>query len=294
MQLGKPAILLCSSLLAIDLLSGLPSHSLTAASNEQLPSTHNMLMVGSKYVFLSHLPMFSEEAGTLLLKELKEYPTVHRYQVIAEVTLTKEDHDITGLYSEDRKTHPEVKMYTLSPNEFALQRLIAQEPAADTIRTFSGTAFRGHLERGGKPIDTLHDINIRVNQIVHAHEFHPQTRRFKNLHYILFGKTDELFMVHYIMRPPDFDQLMAISEVGHTFTDDELKHGIEVTIPERPNKIATRLKEGEQSSVQARTTGARQFLTISLKADKELYLEEGELHVPATFDSTQAEREAGF
>src|SRR5437588_1928829 len=47
-------------------------------------ATHNMLVVGEKTVFLSHLPMFkdADDAGNLFI-------TPHRFQVVLEATLTR-------------------------------------------------------------------------------------------------------------------------------------------------------------------------------------------------------------
>src|SRR5947209_2866338 len=48
---------------------------------EDPPNTHNMLVVGTETVFLSHLPMFDT-----VNKNGTDYTSPHRYQVILQAT----------------------------------------------------------------------------------------------------------------------------------------------------------------------------------------------------------------
>src|SRR4051812_47668342 len=76
----------------------------TRAKAEDPPGTHNMLVIGEGPVFLSHLPMFDA------LNETKtDYTSLHRYQVILEVTFTKDGRDVTDIYTKDRQHNPKVK-----------------------------------------------------------------------------------------------------------------------------------------------------------------------------------------
>ena len=112
---------------------------------------------------------------------------------------------------------------------------------------------------------------------------------------MLFGKGDELFLAHLITRPPDFDQILSVRVVGREFTDEELRHGVLLTVPERANSIAEMIREGEQVMAAARLAeDAPETAEIQVQAGIEFYFEEGELRVPDTFDQTEAERSAGF
>ena len=71
-------------------------------TQEDAPNTHNMLVVGTEAVFLSHLPMFDG-----LNKEKSDYTSPHRYQVILEARFSSGGKDVTAVYTEDRKSHPE-------------------------------------------------------------------------------------------------------------------------------------------------------------------------------------------
>ena len=256
------------------------------------PGTHNMLMVGEKTVFLSHLPMFVklDSTGT-------EYATEHRYQVILEVGFEKNGRDVTRLYTDDRRSHAAERMYTVMPTErFVLPERLKDKvsPAGrPVLPSFPATAFRGHLERGGVPIPGLERAAVNVRRIVHIHQFHPSDAPRDTLTYLLFGRGGELFMAHAITRPPDFDQVLPVTVAGHAFTDAELEKGVEVVFPGRRNTPSGRLRAGEVAAARFRVAGARP-LEARVRGGRELYFEEGELGMPDSMDRTAEERRSGF
>ena len=243
--------------------------------------THNMMVVGEETVFLSHLPMFHSE---------------HRFQVILEATFRRKEEALDRIYTEDRRSHSRVKMYTISPaDQFVLSRLFAPDAQPAIRDAFQGTVFRGHLERGGKPISGLEDTEVRVTRVVYAKELRPDDPKAKKLEYILFGKGRELFLAHRITQAPDFDQLVAVQVDGqHDFTDAELNRGVIVTVPNRENAAAQRLKPQENAAAEAHISGANQPLPLHLQVGLEYYFEEGELLSPAKFKQTALEKAAGF
>jgi len=177
-------------------------------------------------------------------------------------------------------------MFTVSPaKNFVLPQVVAAPP----LKSFQGTVFRGHLERGGQPVRGLQDVAVNISKIVHFHKFDPTAQAPRALEYLLFGRGSELFLAHSIVRPPDFDQILSVGVSGLTLTDKDLGSTIRISIPTRQNSPADRLKEGEQAP--AETSDGRKF---SLHAATEFYFEEGELKMPATFDTTPEEKRAGF
>lgn len=259
-------------------------------ASEDRPNTHNMLIVGKDAVFLSHLPMFDS-----LNKQKTDYSSPHRYQVILEVNFSLSGKDVTGIYTRDRKAHPGTKMYTLNPtSEFVLSRYFALDAQKPALTTFPATVFRGHLERGGEEIDGLKGVVVTVKQVLHAHKFELSQDKPKKLEYFLFGKGEELFLAHSIIKPPDFDQIVSVKIKDNHFTDDELRRGVTVVFRERKNTVTQRLKESEGAQGQFRVTGADQLLDLQVQVGTEYYFEEGELAMPAKFDTTAQERKAGF
>ena len=242
---------------------------------------HNMMLVGEQTVFASHLPMFHSP---------------HRFQVIMEVELAKAGASRDGVYAADRRAHPMIGMYTLQPQEtFVLSQMFRGEQTARRT-SFHGTVFRGHLERGGAPLDQLTGIDVKAERVVYAQEIGPPSglSRSDSLQYIVFGRGSEMFLAHRITQAPDFDQLLSVKISGHEFTEDELLRGVLVTVPDRPNGPARRLRRGEAVAVTGHVTGAHMFLPLKVEVVGEPYFEEGELAAKPTFAATPLEIEAGF
>jgi hypothetical protein len=267
-------------LLGLGRRAGAEAHRHAAAPDD--PNTHNMLIVGREAVFLSHLPMFNDTNSV----------TPHRYQVILEAAFTKPGGDPQAVYADDRRRNPGVKIYTLNPEEFVLPRLRAAGGEAP-LASFGAKIFRGHLERRGSRV-IAEGVTVGVRNVVHFREFDPAAASPSKLEYILFGKGGELFLAHFIARPPDFDQVLSVSAPGRRFTDEELGRGLRVTF-DRPNTIAQRLSTRQEAVGEVRDErGTVAPLKVRFKAGAEIYFEEGELRVPANFNPTAAEKRAGF
>jgi hypothetical protein len=261
---------------------GLRARAETHRHADDAPNTHNMLIVGREAVFLSHLPMFTAP----------DFVSPHRYQVILEATFTKTGAAPQAVYADDRRRNPAVKIYTLNPEEFVLSHLHAADGRA-RVGSFGAKVFRGHLEKPGNKV-IADGVTVGVKHVVHFREFDPAAARPAKLEYILFGRGPEMFLAHFIARPPDFDQVLSVSVAGRAFTDEELAKGLRVTF-QRPNTIAQRLLERQEAVGEVRDAQATTApLKVRFKAGTEFYFEEGELRVPAMFDPTAAERRAGF
>ena len=267
--------------LAIAACCTLRGQAQAAPPSGDAPATHNWMLVGSKTAFLSHLPMFDHlnQAGS-------EYVTPHRFQVILQGSFMNEGADVTSLYFAQRQSHQETKMFTVSPTKrFVLPQVAASPP----LTSFKGTVFRGHLERGGRPISNLQDVTVKVEKVVHFHKFDPKAQAPGALEYFLFGRGKELFLAHSIVRPPDFDQILSVDVTGADLTDAQLNSTILIHVPDRKNTSSDRVKEGQQVTVEI-PGGAKP----AIRGLKEFYFEEGELQIPATFDPTSEESKAGF
>jgi hypothetical protein len=241
---------------------------------------HNQMVVGEQTLYLSHLPMFMFDPDR----------HGHNFQVILEVALrTPEDAQAT--YADDRRSHPDVRMYTMCPAPFAMVEL---DPEAPTRTTLLGDIFRGHLERGGEPI--IRHATAEVADIVYFHEFEPDAESLDQLEYLLFGKGPDVFLAHIITRPPDFDQILGVTVGNGTLATADLARGIRIQIPDRANTVQARIRAGESVVAQAVRPGTEdgQPLEIQLEAGTEFYFEEGELRLPMTMRPTPEEEAAGF
>jgi hypothetical protein len=240
--------------------------------------THNMFAFGRETVFLSHLPMFM---------------LPHDAQLILEVA--PEDHggrSLLGVWSTERESHPDERVYTMMPQKFALSTLYTPDPPAR--RSFRARFFRGHLERGGEIIPELGNVVVRVTDVVYAKRF-DRGDKPEDLTYRLFGRRGELFLAHHISEPPDFDQILSVQLTGAHPDEDELTAGIEVVLPGRQNTAIERLRDGTAITVRGHVTGAHRSLSLKIADVRELYFEEGELRTSrGAFEPTELEIEAGF
>jgi hypothetical protein len=264
----------------------LPFRAEATTQPEDPPNTHNMLVVGERTVFLSHLPMFAglDESKTAFVSP-------HRYQVIVEAAFTNAGMDVTGLYFKDRQAHPDTRIYTLGPEPFVITRLFTPRDKP-RLPTFNAMVVRGHLEaRESEPIPGLEKTTVRVQRIVEGRRFDPKTNKPDALEYILFGRASELYLAHAIVAAPDFDQVLAVKITGVDPTDTLLATSLRVSIPSRKNVVSERLRENERVEATARVgQPGSATSTVQLETGIQLYFEEGELLVPPTFEPTLEER----
>jgi hypothetical protein len=262
------------------------SRSADVEAVEDAPNTHNMLVFGEQAVFLSHLPMFDA-----LNKTKTDFRSPHRYQVILEAAFTKEGKSLRDIYVKDRQAHPATRIYTLNPGTFVLSRLFT--PAkTPKLTSFTATVFRGHLEQGGVPVPGLEKIVVEVVRVVHGRKFDPRVKNPGPLEYLLVGKGPEMFLVHAIFAAPNFDQVLSVKSIGRELTDADLSEDVRVSVPNRKNIAAARLREGEkvQGVLRLGPAQGKTPSTIQIEVGPQVYLEEGELRVPPTFEATPEEK----
>jgi len=239
-----------------------------------------MLIVGSDTVYLSHLPMFQEKG---------EPPMPHRYQAILEVAIAKQNS-----YVKDRREHGSTRIYTLNPENFVLPALVSSDSQSKPLRSFKAMAiFRGHLERDNR-VRILQDVDVSVKNVIYFREFDPEDKKSPQLEYLLFGKGQELFMAHVITAAPDFDHIVSVKIIDHKFTNAELAKGVTVVFPGNTNAVASRLREKQRVVGEIKIDNAAAPKKIQVEVSREFYFEEGELRIPADFNTTSAEKQAGF
>jgi hypothetical protein len=175
-----------------------------------------------------------------------------------------------------------------------LPDLVSSNPQHKPLGSFKARSiFRGHLERDDN-VPILQDVEVSVKRVIHFREFDPRAEKPLQLEYLLFGKGQELFLAHLITAPPDFDQILAVKVADHEFTNEELAKGVQVVFPGTTNAAASRLREKQKAAGEMKVDNAQAPKKIQIEVDREFYFEEGELRVPPDFQTTSAEKQAGF
>lgn len=152
------------------------------------PSVHGMAMVGTKRIYLSHLPMFHSP---------------HDYQALLEVTLSQSGQ---AAYLKSKNSSDET-LYTLVPEVFVLPDMIAHP------KPFKASIYQGHFEREGQEIAA--NVTVTITKVLYFKKLDPAADQPDESTYILFGNSDEQFAAHLITAKPDFDHLLSV-ELGAT------------------------------------------------------------------------------
>lgn len=153
---------------------------------------HGMLLFGHDALYVSHLPMFHSP---------------HDYQAIAEIEF---DAAGSALQRDDADRHPRA-IYTVEPTADAVLSELFRDGSQ-----FAVNVYRGHFERGGEKIATA--VPVTVRRIIHFRRFEP-SRHAPRDRWLAFGHGQERFLAHRIEAPDDFDQVLALANLGAA-TDD--------------------------------------------------------------------------
>jgi hypothetical protein len=245
-----------------------PGHTSGASSDADhghALGVHGMLVFGgentssllSRPVYVSHLPMFMAP---------------HDFQVIARVS-----GEAAARYHAFVAHFGFSVIYTFRPEPFSIDEL---DPArgGQARTSFGGTLFRGHFERGGDEI--ARHVSFGIEQVVYFKRFSAAAANpaRDQLRYLCFGERDAAFLAHLITAPPDFDQIL-FADLGSLggVSDEDLRAGVTVTVPDRPDDVKARLPEGETFPAALQVDGTGTPGSIELAAAGEYYLETGDL-----------------
>lgn len=159
---------------------------------------HGMLLFGGQEaLYLSHLPMFASP---------------HNFQVILEVGFPGAVRDT--LLSDQQAAGDDI--HTFVPEPFPIIDLQGQGGKDPVRSSMQGTIFRGHFERGGKPI--VEDVVAAVRNVVYFIELDVAAKRGEDwgLSYLCFGRPGRLYLAHTIRARPDFDHVVSARMVPET------------------------------------------------------------------------------
>jgi hypothetical protein len=246
----------------VDHMSGHPQHHpAQPGEHADPPGPHGMAVIGEQAIYCSHLPMFM---------------VPHDYQCLLEVGL-EGDGDPGRRYFDDRAEHPEQRLYTFNPVPFVLPDIFPGEDGPARSDSFEGSLHRGHFERSStRPVELADGVTARVRNVIYSHKFEPDAEELPELRYLLFGTASEMFLAHVITRPPDFDHLLSVG-ADQQFSDEDLRNGIVVTISDRPNTPAARIKPEVDTKLPAVIEAEGGSQPVELRPQVEFYFEQREL-----------------
>ena len=228
----------------LSLIVGVATIGAKAQMHHDHPAVHGMLVVGTKTVYLSHLPMFHSP---------------HDYQVILEVEL---DPMAMQTYIKN-KMHSQETVYTIVPQVFVLPAMV-QNP-----KPFVAQLFKGHFERGGVMIAPK--VQVSIKKVVFFKKLQASENKPSVASYLLFGNQEEQFIAHYITGKPDFDQILQVQlDMGTTRFFTSAITPVGLIFPGFKNQPFA-----APQILKAQVVGKSS--TLNLKIVKSLYLEFGDL-----------------
>ena len=232
---------------------------------------HGMLLFGEDPVYLSHLP---------------GYACPRNYQVLLEVGL---DRAALDTLRADRARHGD-GLYTVDPVPFPIADLEPHDgaPARTALEV---TLVRGHFERGGTPICT--GLRMDIRNVVWFQRLDADAMRDPDpaMEYLYFGRGAQMYLVHAMRARPSFDQVLTVrlvpgtvrTQVGHPLDDDVAAIRFDQAQRAalgRDDLAERRVVAGEVATASfplARSPSFSRGFTVRVEAERELYLEIGEL-----------------
>ncbi|MEV0384658.1 hypothetical protein [Nonomuraea sp. NPDC050643] len=238
--------------------------------NHETFDVHGMLLFGGEPLYFSHLPMFRHPA--------------HRFQVLMEVDFRPEVREAV------RRDMTGDDIHTFVPEAFDILELDPDSPGPART-SIAGTVFRGHFERGGRPL--VKNVAAEVKRVAFFRRLEPRARHDDDapLAYLCFGRAGALHLAHEITARPDFDQILEVRLVPGTVRHepeppqprDVLRQDFLTPVAVTFGRVDTpgrRLVAGDRAEgvffLGVSRIGERRF-TAEVEVVREVYMETGDL-----------------
>jgi len=212
-------LLISGGLVATAPLLGAARRAPSAASSSPIvdtPGVHNFFMFGSKTLYVSHMPMFTEEK--------------HMYQVILRVELP----DVVMRGYRARQAGPRRTPWNLvnSAKLYTLPQI-----KAGTLRSFQVDVYEDYSNADAAPVGSPFAANVplEVREVVHFRHFDFNIPRPSHLTYLLFGRGGEAHLEHYIARDPDFQHIVTLKSPPAWLSPDQLAAGAAICLSDVPS-----------------------------------------------------------
>jgi hypothetical protein len=166
-------------------------------------ATHGMAVFGEKSLYFSHLPMF--------------HPP-HDYQALFSGSF---DQTGRGAYL-DPKNNPLGTFYTMAPEPFVLPGLVSEIKNGSVSKL--AQLFTGVFDENGTAISP--EFSATFAKVLYFRKLNPSEGHPPHPGYLVLGNPDsEIFIVHLIHAPPDFDQIVKVNSVDPSLANLLRKNG---------------------------------------------------------------------
>jgi hypothetical protein len=210
------------------------------------PGVHNFFMMGSKALYVEHMPMFTEEK--------------HMYQVILRVTLP--DAVMRG-YRARRGARRTPWNLVNSAKLMTLPQI-----KAGTVSSFLVDVYADYSNAAAAPAGSpfATDVPLTVHEVVHFRHFDFNIPRPQYPTYLLFGRGGEAHLSHYIARDPDYQHIVTLRSAPAWLSPDQLAAGAVVCftdVPSVPVPCASPLRDKSHRVLFQGRSDARAVLDLN-------------------------------
>lgn len=195
--------------------------------SHEICGQHAFVMAGGEDLFLCHMPMV-------------DIPC-HMYQLVLRVSLP---HDDMETYRNALDKQDETGVLYLANSE--RDRMAIVELANGSRTSFAAMVWdHAYVHPGdkAKPWETpgevlitplIDETTVTVEQVVYFRTIDLNLNRPETLTYVLFGRGSEAHLHHYMVKEPEFDQVVTLREAPAWLSEPELEAGIHVNFPHLP------------------------------------------------------------
>ena len=158
-------------------------------------ASHGFLMLGTKNLYLCHLPMYSMPA--------------HSFQTIIEAEIEGSDMEN---YLKIKKENPAKPIIVLNESPMNLEKLVNSS-------SFFGQIF--FANEHGDPMEPISSTTVNIKKILLFNQLNKNSPDYpENLEYYLFGTNSDWHLSHFLSKAPNFEQELDISVSGNLFDDN--------------------------------------------------------------------------
>jgi hypothetical protein len=177
-------------------------------SREVPVARHGFLMLGTKNLYLCHLPMYGHVA--------------HIFQTILEAEI---EASLMEKYLKLRNENPSRLIIALNPTPMSLKEL------ANSKSFFGEIAFANDDGDPDPDSELIGTTDVNVNKILLFNQLNENSPDYpEHLQYYLFGTNSDWHLSHLLSKAPNFEQELDISISG-TQPDNKESEIFKVSIP---------------------------------------------------------------
>lgn len=178
------------------------------------PGIHGFFMFGTEVLFASHMPMFTMER--------------HMYQVELRVSLPDE---VMDAYRAGVRTAPTAWNFTNGDTD----KLTLPQIKNGGLSSYSVDVYRDYAGSApvGEPVAS--GVRLTVEEVVHFRHFQFDIPRPEHLTYLLFGRSGEAHLSHYVSRDPDFQHIVTLRSAPAWISSEQLAAGVTISLADIPS-----------------------------------------------------------